>query len=152
MLLYQTCHFPTPHCFEGVQLQVLAPVWSLGQIVPCFWLLRSSVLPMILIDKISHIEETGLERLCDLPWITQLEVTKRHYMFDILCWVTSCFRWSCFLCLLWKMSSFCFLILIASFLRRVAQITYFSCATCSCQQSTGHVEIAYQILLNWMQM
>lgn len=89
ILLYQTCHFPTPHRFEGVHLKTWPLFEALVRLCPVSDFSGSSVLPMILIDKISHIEETGSERLHDLPWITQLEVTKPHYMFDILCWVTS---------------------------------------------------------------
>lgn len=101
---------------------------------------------MILIDKISHIEETGLERLCDLPWITQLEVTKPHYMFDILCWVTSCFL------ILFPVSFvenefILFPYLIASFLRRVAR-SHISPVPFAVATEYWACEIAYQILLN----
>ena len=72
MLLYQTCHFPTPHHFEGVQLKPWPLSEALVRLCPVSDCSGSSVLPIILLDKISHIEETGSERLHDLPWITLL--------------------------------------------------------------------------------
>ena len=75
------------------------------------------------------------------------EATKPHYMFDILCWVTSCILMILFHVSFVESEFVLFPYPDCQLLEESGEITYFSCAFCSCQHSTGHVEIAYQTLL-----